>query len=322
MSKSSLIPIHVLLYVKVVIIIKNIFPINNDEINFVKFIGKYQYLSSKDIQYFFNGTYYPKRITRLIKNSILRRYKKCLVLDKNGYEYMKILKINVNKLRYQQNYAERIKFISHIAAIYNKDTNINFIPSFKIKDKTIFTESSRRYIGVLNIKGTNYLLYHISSKQTERYINSVMFDIQKESKYKNVIVLVDNIERIKLNNFAFGLNSVIICCDDDESIERLKYLQSINWFNISLLIKEKIYLAESNLCDYVTDKGEYITVFYLVDTEKINRINRFNYNNPKKLMRVVCSNSLKKILEKEININKFEIVNIDDLIEKEKRTYG
>ena len=41
-----------------------------NEINLVKFIGRYQYISSKDVQYFFDDTYYPKRITKLIKKSL------------------------------------------------------------------------------------------------------------------------------------------------------------------------------------------------------------------------------------------------------------
>ena len=62
--------------------IKNIFPTDENEIELIKFIGKYQYLSSKDLHYFFNGTYYPKRIKKLIQNLILRKYNKDFVLGK------------------------------------------------------------------------------------------------------------------------------------------------------------------------------------------------------------------------------------------------
>ena len=53
-----------------VIIIKSIFPKNENEIELVRFIGRFQYLSNKDVKYFFNDTYYPKRIAKLIRNNI------------------------------------------------------------------------------------------------------------------------------------------------------------------------------------------------------------------------------------------------------------
>ena len=87
-SQSS---VYQKLFVKVVIIIKSIFPKNENEIELVKFIGRFQYLSIKDLKYFFNDTYYPKRIARLIKNNILRKYKKYLVLAENEQYFMKII---------------------------------------------------------------------------------------------------------------------------------------------------------------------------------------------------------------------------------------
>lgn len=163
--------------------IKSIFPTDKNEIDLVKFINTYQYLSPKDLPYFFNTTYYPKRIAKLIQNNILRRYKRFLVLGEDGYNFMKILGLETNKLRYQEKYANRLKFMSHLAA-YFRYSNVTFTPSFLIKDKTAFTESSRKYIGVSNIFGTKYLTYHISNEHTDKYLNSVIYDLQKELKYK------------------------------------------------------------------------------------------------------------------------------------------
>ena len=171
--------------------IKSIFPTDKNEIDLVKFINTYQYLSPKDLPYFFNTTYYPKRIAKLIQNNILRRYKRFLVLGEDGSNFMKILGLETNKLRYQEKYANRLKFMSHLAA-YFRYSNVTFTPSFLIKDKTAFTESSRKYIGVSNIFGTKYLTYHISNEHTDKYLNSVIYDLQKELKYKNVIIMIDN----------------------------------------------------------------------------------------------------------------------------------
>ena len=60
--------------------------------------------------------------------------------------------------------------------------NVAYVEPHKveIKDKTSFTESSRKFIGILNIFGVKYLTYHISEKHTEKYIRSIIFDLQKE----------------------------------------------------------------------------------------------------------------------------------------------
>ena len=54
----------------------------------------------------------------------------------------------------------------------------------------MFTIKARRFIGILEINGIDYLTYHISEKHDKRYINSVIYDIQKEKKYKNIIMLI------------------------------------------------------------------------------------------------------------------------------------
>lgn len=301
--------------------IKSIFPTDKSEIDLIKFINTYQYISPKDLQYFFNTTYYPKRIAKLIQNNILRRYKKFLVLGEDGYNFMKILGLETNKLRYQEKYANRLKFMSHLAAIF-KHSNATFIPSFQIKDKTAFTESSRKYIGILNIFGTKYLTYHISSSHTDKYLNSVMYDLQKELKYKNIVILIDDISRIDFLKFSFGFNSVIICEDTDESLEKLKYLQQINWNEaIKAEFKEILNLSELNFCDYTNNKSLYVSYFYFVDTEKINRIITFMQNNINKKMDIICPESIVKYLGSELATCNFHLINIDIFIEKKINFY-
>lgn len=55
-------------------------------------------------------------------------------------------------------------------------------------------------------KRFEYLAYQIIKEHDNKYIESVAFDIQKERKHKNIIILVDNINRIDLNYFSFGNN--------------------------------------------------------------------------------------------------------------------
>lgn len=295
--------------------IKSIFPKDKNEINLVRFIGRFQYLSSNDLKYFFNNTYYPKRIHNLISKNILRRKNKYLVLAENGYAFMKILGQTTTPLRYEKRYTDRMKFISHLAAIYNKDKHIEFMSSIEIKDINVFTETSRKYIGVLKIFGTSYLIYHISKEHTQKYINSVIYDLQKETKYKNIIVLIDDLKRIEFRNYVFGFNSLIICEDTDEQLEKLKYIQQINWNKLIQNLYKNVHISEYNFCDYTDNKNKYISNFYLIDTEKINRIDVFLKSNLSKQVDVICDDNILKILKYVLPTANFNIVNLSDYIE-------
>ena len=300
--------------------IKNIFPTNQEEINLIKFINTYQYLSSKDLKYFFSTTYYPKRITRLIKNDILRKYKNYIVLGKNGYNFMKILNIPTKELRYQEKYSNRLKYISHLAAVMQSKF-ITFLPSFLIKDKS-FTESSRKFIGIISIFGTKYLTYYITNEHTKKYINSIIYDLQKEVQHKNILILVDNLSKIDLMDFSFGFHSLIICENTDENLNKLKYIHQINWRKIiNSTFKENLHISEFNFCDYTNSSSKYVACFYFIDTEKINRIKTFMQNNIDKKVDIICDESIIKQLGQELALCNFNLVNISNFIEKEIRLY-
>ena len=317
----SQVPLCERLLKKVVEKIKSIFPKNKNEIELVKFIGRFQYLSVKDAEYFFNDTYYPKRIRNLIQKNIIRKYNKYLVLAENGYAYMKVLGQNTTPLRYDRKYTDRLKFISHLSAMYHKDEYIDFIPSIEIKDKNKFTETSRKYIGILKIFGTSYLTYHISKEHTTKYINSVIYDLQKETQHKNILVLVDDIKRIELRNFVFGFNSLIVCEDKDEDLEKLKYIQQINWPKLVESLYKNVHISEYNFCDYTNNKDKYITTFYLIDTEKINRINVFLTANKDKQVDIICEENIIRNLGQELPLANYKIINLSDYIDKDIRIY-
>ena len=300
---------------KVVRKIKSIFPKNENEIEMVKFIGRFQYLSSNDAKYFFNDTYYPKRIRSLIKKNIIRRYNKYLVLAENGQYFMKVLEQKALPRRYDKKYTDRLKFISHLAAYYNKEKYIEFTPSIEMKDKNVFTETSRKYIGVLKIFGTSYLTYHISNLHTKSYISSVMYDLQKETKYKNILILIDDIKRLDLRNFIFGFNSLIVCEDKDEDLEKLKYIQQINWPKIVQTLYKDVHISEYNFCDYTNNKEKYIATFYMLDVEKINRINVFLENNKNKQVDIICGENIIRNLGQEMPFANYNLVNLSDFIE-------
>lgn len=74
--------------------------------------------------------------------------------------------------------------ISRLAAFYHNCTTVKFTPSFAIKDKEMFTITARRFIGIFEINGFDYLTYYISKEHDNKYIMSVVYDIQKKKSIK------------------------------------------------------------------------------------------------------------------------------------------
>lgn len=299
------------------------FPKTDEEKELVLFVYQYQYLDVNDVPYFFTSkNYYKRRIANLVNNDILRRYKLNLVLGELGKEYVELQGHNCSKLIYDPKYVTRLKYISHLAAIYHKEKNVMFIPSFVMKDKEKFTITSRRFIGVLKINGINYLTYHISQDHDNSYLYSVIYDIQKEREYRNILILVNDMKRINFNDFTFGMNQVLILEDNQKNLEQLKYLNHMNWNKaIEELYKNQMYLSEYPSCDYTNKRDKYISTFYFLDTEKMNRIQNFIGTNERKIIDIVCNNELVKILQKELPITNFKIISLEQYIEKNIEIY-
>lgn len=162
------------------------FPNGPEEISLLEFISKYQYLDVKDTKYFFSTQkYYKKRISNLVSKRYLKRTKSHhLVLDELGIEFAGLFKFEYNKLNRNVKYLPRLLYISKLAAFYHNYSNIKFIPSFSMKDKEEFTITSRKFIGVLEINGIEYLTYHITEEHNDKYIRLIIYDIQKEKNIK------------------------------------------------------------------------------------------------------------------------------------------
>ena len=149
-----------------------------------------------------------------------------------------------------------------------------------------------------------------------------MYDIQKEIKYKNIIILVNDIKRINFNDFCFGINQVVVLQDSEENREKLKYLNSVNWYKIiNEFYKNKAYLSEYNFCDYTDYKNKYISYFYFLDTEKINRIKYFLRENENKNIDIICDSSQKEELSKVFPNAHYIILSLEKYIDKERNYY-
>lgn len=298
------------------------FPTNKDEISLIKFIAKYQYLNVSDAKYFFNSSrYYRNRIKNLIDKNFLRKIKWILVLGKSGIQYVKILNFEYNKLNKNKEYRERLLKLSNIAAFYYNCNTVDFTPSFAIKDKRIFTTTGRRFIGIFDINGFEYLVYQILREHDNKYIQSVIYDIQKEMKYKNIIILVDDINRINLNNFAFGLNRILVIEDNEINREKLKYLHSIRWKEVVDKCYKGTYLSEYSFCEYTNNKDKFINTFYFIDTEKITRFKYFMRENSTKKAYIICNSELETKLQKELPDANYCVENLEQYIDKEQKYY-
>ena len=140
--------------------------------------------------------------------------------------------------------------------------------------------------------------------------------------YKNILILVNDINRLNLRDFVFGFNSVIVCEDSDEELEKLKYIHQVNWPKIIQdLYKNSVHIAEYNFCDYTNNKDKYITTFYLLDTEKINRIDIFLKSNNDKQIDIICSDKIVRFLGSELPLANYKLINMSDFIEKDIRVY-
>ena len=298
------------------------FPKNEDEISLIKFIAKYQCLNVSDVKYFFNSSrYYRNRIKTLIDKNFLRKIKWVLVLGKSGIQYAKLLNLEYNKLNKNQKYRERLLRLSNIAAFYHNCKTVNFTPSFAIKDKMVFTTTARRFIGIFDINGFEYLTYKILKEHDNKYIESIAFDIQKEMKYKNIILLVNDINRIDLSYFAFGKNQILVIEDNETNREKLKYLHSIRWNEVIDKCYKGVYLSKYNFCEYTDNKDKFINTFYYIDTEKITRFKYFIRENSAKRAYIICNSELETKLRKELPDANYYVVDLEQYIDKERKYY-
>ena len=297
-------------------------PSNNEELSLLKFMGKYQYINVNDLKYFFKqNTYFKKRITNLLKNKYIKKIDQCYILTEKGMKYIRMLNYECIKVSRKSSYVPRLLYISNIAAYYNNCDTVSFIPSYELKDKEQYTTTSRRYIGILNINGTKYLTYHISKKHDNKYISSVIFDINKEKIFQNIIILVDDITMINYQDFIFGYNQVIILEDTEENREKLKGMNSVNWDRIIHEEYKKPYLSGHIYCDYEDAKGNYISHFYFFDTEKINRINNFLNLNKEKYASIICSEELKQVLQKIFSKAFYTVIDLEKNIDGKRTIY-
>ena len=301
----------------------NYFPNGDEEISLLRFIAAFEYINEKDTKYFFSSrNYYRKRIASLVDKRYIRKIKSNFVLDEMGIEYVQSMKMDYYALNRNVRYLPRLLYISHLAAVYYPCPNIKYIASRFMKNEEVLTNTGRKYVGILEIDGLQYLTYHISKKNENQYITSVIYDLQKEKNYEYIIIFVDDINRINIEDFAFGKDKVLIMEDTKENENNLKYLNKVRW---SRIIKEyyddTVFLSPYNFCDYTNKNDKYISIFNFIDAEKITRIKYFLMESNNRNVDIICDEKLEPILRKELPDANYVVVDLNKYTMKEKNYY-
>lgn len=287
------------------------------------FVKKYKYVKVSDFKYLYaNKQYYQTKIKHLINNNYLRKIKWYIVLGAEGKKYLENLGYKCSRISYEKTYIERQKIISSFAARYYNNKKIKFIPSIDLKDKQIFTITSRRFIGILNIDKTDYLTYYITKKHDDRYVKSVIYDIRKETKLKNVIVFVEDLKKIDINNFVFGLDKLYIIPTTENNIHLLERIHRIDYQKLFFkLYKENVYLSEYAFCDYYTKSRLYIFPLIFIDTEKLSIIKFFLMENKDEKVDILYSKNISLLAIGKLKGANYKPIDFEKYVQGEFNIY-
>lgn len=268
--------------------------LNEKDLEILLFVNKYKYVKSSDFKYLYgNIQYYQSKVRFFIKNRYLRKIKWYIVLGSQGRNYLERLGYKCPRISYEKSYVERKKIISSFAARYYNHKNIKFTPSTDLKNKQIFTITSRKYIGTLNVDKIEYLLYYISKNHTNKYIQSVIHDIKKENKYTNITIFVEDINMININDFVFGLDKLYIIPYIKENIQFFEKINRIDYKTLFLkTYKQPVFLSEYEFCDYYTKSGIFIFLLPFIDTEKLSTIKYFLLENKNRTVDILYSKNI------------------------------
>lgn len=280
--------------------------LKKEDLEVLKFLSKYKMLKVEDATLIYHTKrYYRDRINKLIDKGYVKRYKSYIILDKNGRKVLGEVGQGYIKNIKNEAYMERLKAITSIATL-SIDSTIKFEPSWLIKEKNIFTETARRYIGKLIIDHKEYLTYYVSKKKEVVYIKQLLFDINKSFNYENIMIFIEDSGVIcpKYSNFSFGKENTIVIVNDDNNKELLKKYPNINWHEVlETMYNKELLISDWDNADYLLDENKYIIEMLFINTEKIEKLKWYYKEN---------SNSLKRV----------EIITIDENKEKIKEIVG
>lgn len=292
--------------------------ISKEDIEVLNFLSRFKMLKVEDASLIYKTKrYYRERVNKLIARGFVKRYKKYIILDKKGRKELGITGSSYIKNADNESYMERLKYIASIATI-TINSNIEFIPSWEIKDKNIFTDTARRYIGKMIIESEEYIVYFLSSKKQHVYIKQVMCDINKVINYRNIIIFVDDINIInkKYAYMAFNKENTYIIQNSYENKEIIKQCNKIDLHEIMQYIyKRELLISNWEMADYLLGQNQYIVNMLFINTEKIEKLNWYyteNTNTTKEVQVITLEENKEKI--QEMLTSKCKIITFDKKI--------
>ena len=281
------------------------------------FLAKYKMMLGSDCKKIYKTKdYHRKRLKVLEQEKYIRRVNRLYIkLDDKGTRMVKEFGYNYSFTCRKKKYIDRLNEIARIAAL-TIDSNIEFTASWDLKDSSIYTQTSRKYLGKLKYQDKESIVYYISKEKHISYISQTINDIQKIMNYKNILIFIENMNILsEKQRFAFGKDSTIIINPTKDNLTIFKELEAFDFYEIvkKIYSDKEILLSNWKKAEYMTEDRVYIVVMPFIDTEKINRLRMFYKNNPK-VNRKIDIITLKENKEKisEILTNKANIIELDN----------
>ena len=281
------------------------------------FLGKYKMMLGSDCKRIYAAKdYHRKRLKVLERERYIRRINRIYIkLDDKGTRLVKDFGYEYSYNCRNKAYISRLNEIAKIAGL-TIGTNIDFLACWNIKDKTIFTQMSRKYLGKLSYEGKETIVYYISKEKEIVYISQIINDIQKLIGYKNIIIFIENMDILNSKrNFVFGNESTIIIRPTFQNLSIIRKMTQIDIYQIikQIYSNQEILLSNWKKAQYMTENEEYIVVMPFIDTERLHRLNMFDDNGQKKNRKIDII-TLKENKEKieEILTNKVNIIEMDN----------
>lgn len=249
--------------------LKNIRLSTNDE-KLLRFLARFRLMLASDAIRFYGSSYYQKRLQELKNANFITRFHKSYIKltaaclrDFDGKNIRYYLPCKSKKS------IDRYVLVSKIG-LELEIANIPYRLSWEMKGDN-YTNWSRRFIAEIELKKEKYLTYY--TKQDEKYIRALQFDINKDLDYSNIIVFSDNVDIVKRNSPFVFANKVSVFIISKERINTLPKFNSLNTnYYIERIYNQKADNSDFAIADCKIDNKNIVFMPYL-DTHRITSIN-------------------------------------------------
>ncbi len=274
------------------------------DIKLLTFLKKFKVLYVKEAKGIYGkGDYSYKRLKQLETEKYIRKidwYK--VKIDVNGTKLLREIGYDYNYVCRRKDYQSRVEEISKIAGM-TLGSSIEFTASWELKDKMVFTDKGRKYIGELKYKNKKYLVYYISKRNKQSYIGQIINDINKAVDYQNIIVFSEEFSKINRRNkfFMLGKHVILIINPTNENLDRMRLFQEKDIYEII----EKIYKGKDILLSN-WEKAEPILKENNTQTE-IEKLNIQEHDLKEKLKKLLDLKLDNLITEEAFKEKNYEI---------------